>query len=285
MNSKLFIFFQHIAPQHLLSRSLGLLAASKKVGLKNFIIKKFIAKYGVNMAEALHPDAEDYVSFNDFFTRELKPGSRPIADAQNAIACPADGLVSACGNIEKGKLLQAKGKQFSLLNLLGGDNKRAQVFEEGNFATVYLSPKDYHRVHMPLSGTLTEMVFIPGKLFSVNQTTSENIPELFARNERVVCIFETEVGPMAVILVGAMIVASIETVWAGQIAPSKQKLYVEDYSQHHPPIHIAKGDEIGRFKLGSTALVLFGPGVMQWSETTEENASIRMGETLGTLRT
>jgi phosphatidylserine decarboxylase len=277
----MFIFFQHIAPQHLLSRFIGLFAASRKRGLKNFIINKFIARYGVNMHEALHTDAEDYLSFNDFFTRELKPGSRPIVEADNAIVCPADGVISACGNIEAGKLLQAKGKQFSLVNLLGGSSQRAQPFEEGNFATVYLSPKDYHRVHMPLSGTLKEMVFIPGKLFSVNQKTSENIPELFARNERVVCIFDTDIGPMAVILVGAMIVASIETVWAGQIAPSKQAMYATDFSEQHPPIQITKGDEVGRFKLGSTAIVLFGPGVMHWSENTQDNASVRMGEILG----
>lgn len=281
MNSRLFIFLQHIAPQHLISRLIGKLAMSKKRGLKNTFINKFIRQYDVNMSEAVHGDTEDYASFNDFFTRELKPGSRPIAEADNAIACPADGLISACGDIESDRLLQAKGMHFSLTNLLGGDSQRAQVFEEGNFATVYLSPKDYHRVHMPFSGTLKEMIFIPGKLYSVNQTTGENIPELFAINERVVCIFDTEIGPMAVILVGAMIVASIETVWAGQIAPSKQTLYTTDYSNQQPPIHIAKGEEVGRFKLGSTAIVLFGPGVMQWSENTKENTPVRMGQALG----
>lgn len=281
MPPSLFIFFQKIAPQHLLSRLIGKVAASTNPALKNFIVKKFIAQYAVNMTEAKNPKAEDYTSFNDFFTRELKPGSRAIAQAHDAIVCPADGAISALGGINNGSLLQAKGKSFSLLNLLGGDNERARPFAEGQFATVYLSPKDYHRVHMPVSGTLTEMVFIPGKLFSVNQTTSENIPELFARNERVVCIFTTALGPMAVVLVGAMIVASIETTWAGVIAPSKNKMFTRDYRSEKNEIHIEKGQEMGRFKLGSTAIVLFGPGVMAWSQDQTAGTVVRMGEQIG----
>ena len=281
MTKFLFILFQHIVPQHLLSRLVGLLAASEVQGLKNFIIKKFIAKYKVNMDEALHTDAEDFSSFNDFFTRELKAGQRPIVELENAVVCPADGVISAIGDIESGQLLQAKGKQFSLKGLVGGDPKVAELFEAGNFATVYLSPKDYHRVHMPCAGTLQKMIFVPGKLFSVNQTTSENIDELFARNERVVCIFDTEFGPMALILVGAMIVASIETVWAGQVAPSKQKLTTTDYSQQQPPIHIEKGLEAGRFKLGSTAIVLFGPGIADWQTDLTPGSEVQMGQQLG----
>ncbi|MDC0598279.1 archaetidylserine decarboxylase [Gammaproteobacteria bacterium] len=283
MKKVLFIFLQHIVPQHLLSRLIGFFAASKNLTLKNIIIKKFIAKYNVNMSEALHSDPEYYSCFNDFFTRELKPGYRTVAESQNAIVCPADGAISAIGTIECDQLLQAKGKLFSLLNLLGGDEEIAQVFENGNFATVYLSPKDYHRVHMPFAGTLKKMIFIPGKLFSVNQVTSENIPDLFARNERAVCIFDTELGPMAVILVGAMIVAGIETVWAGQVAPTHQKLYMNDYSQQQPPIHLEKGLEVGRFKLGSTAIVLFGPNVMRWSDELETNSAVQMGQKIGTL--
>lgn len=283
MKKRLFIFFQYLVPQHLLSRFLGLFAKNTGRSLKNLIINQFIKKYGVNMDEALLPDADDYASFNDFFSRELKPGARLIDESKNAIVSPADGVISAIGNIESGRLIQAKARTFSLLNLLGGVPERALVFEEGNFATVYLAPKDYHRVHMSFAGSLKEMVFVPGKLFSVNQTTSENIPELFARNERVVCIFETDIGPMAVILIGAMIVASIETVWAGQVAPSTQKLYTNDFRGRQPPVHIEKGLEMGRFKLGSTVILLFGPGAIEWQSSLAPDSSVQMGQQIASV--
>jgi phosphatidylserine decarboxylase len=284
MKNQLFIFFQHLAPQHLLSRCFAIFAASTNPKLKNFIIKRFIRKYKVNMNEAIHSEAEDYNSFNDFFTRQLKTESRIINEANDAIVSPADGIISAIGNIQSGELIQAKGKYFSLVDLLGGNEETAEVFDAGNFVTIYLSPKDYHRVHLPFSGTLRQMIFIPGKLFSVNQTTSENIPNLFARNERVICIFETEIGPMAVILVGAMIVASIETVWAGQVAPSSQQQYLTEYSERQAPIHIEKGLEMGRFKLGSTVILLFGPGLMNWESPLMTNASIQVGQKIGTTK-
>ena len=207
---------------------------------------------------------------------------RPIESETYSIVCPVDGAVSAIGNIEVEQIFQAKGKSFSLPALLGGDQKLADSFHGGKFATLYLSPRDYHRIHMPLTGTLEEMIYIPGKLFSVNQTTAENIDELFARNERVVCIFKTTIGPMAVILVGAMIVASIETVWAGQVAPSKLTKHSERY-QEHAPITIRRGEEMGRFKLGSTAIVLFPANVMSWETSLQTESTIQLGQKLGEI--
>lgn len=277
----LFIMFQHLVPQHLLSRLAGKLANATTPWLKNMMIKRFIQHYGVNMAEALQSEPEDYACFNDFFTRALKPGARIIADADNALVSPADGVVSAAGNITGDQLFQAKGKNFSLTALLGGSEAMANAFLDGNFVTVYLSPKDYHRVHMPCGGTLQKMLYIPGKLFSVNQTTSENIDDLFARNERVVCLFDTDAGPLAVILVGAMIVAGIETVWSGQVAPAAHGISETDYTSQQPAIQLAGGEEMGRFKLGSTVILLSGPGAVKWQQSLEENTPLQMGEKIG----
>jgi phosphatidylserine decarboxylase len=276
----LFIFFQHIVPHHFLSRCVGMLAASKIAFLKNLLIRLFIKKYQVNLAEAEIKSAEEFSCFNDFFTRKLEADARPINSQANAIICPVDGTVSAIGDIEIEQIFQAKGKSFSLSALLGGDQKLSDKFHGGKFATLYLSPRDYHRIHMPLTGTLEEMIYIPGKLFSVNQTTAENIDELFAKNERVVCIFNTDIGPMAVILVGAMIVASIETVWAGQVAPSKLEKHVEHYHEH-APITIRRGEEMGRFKLGSTAIVLLPANIMSWDASLQAANSIQLGQKIG----
>lgn len=276
-----FILLQHLLPQHLLSRLTGRLAASEQPWLKNLLIQRFIQHYGVNMAEAEHGAAADYASFNAFFTRALKPGARPQASATNAVLCPADGAISAIGNIHDDSIFQAKGHDYSLTTLLGGDSRRAQPFRGGHFATIYLSPKDYHRVHSPLAGTLQEMVYVPGKLFSVNQRTADAIPGLFARNERAVCLFDTAQGPMAVILVGAMIVAAIETVWAGRVAPAPHGLRINSYRQHSPAIQLAAGAELGRFLLGSTAIVLFGPGSVHWDTALATGSAVRMGQVLG----
>lgn len=284
MKDRLFILLQHLLPHHLLSRLVGLVAASRITWLKNPLIRGFIRVYGVNMAEAEHSDAEDYPSFNAFFTRALKTGARPLSEDPRAVLCPADGTISAIGDIRDDSIFQAKGHDYSLTTLLGGDSLRAQPFRHGSFATIYLSPKDYHRVHCPLAGTLKEMIYIPGRLFSVNQTTAEAIPGLFARNERAVCLFETPQGPMAVVLVGAMIVAAIETVWAGQVAPAPHGLQASDYRRHSPPVQLATGAELGRFRLGSTAIVLFGPDCVNWREGLSICSDVRMGETLGRLR-
>lgn len=274
----LFITFQHIVPQHLLSRSVGYLAASENTFVKNTFIKNFAAKYQINMAEALEENPLAYKSFNDFFTRALKPNARPIASDSKAIISPADGAISQIGAITADKIFQAKGHDYSVTTLLGGNEQRAAAFVGGQFATVYLSPKDYHRVHMPFMGKLTQMIYVPGDLFSVNTTTAENVPNLFARNERVVCLFDTEVGQMAVVLVGAMIVAGIATAWAGNLAPQGKNVITTNYDGS---ITLKKGDELGCFYLGSTAIVLFGANVMQWRDGLSATNPVRMGEAMG----
>ncbi len=281
IKQRLFIFMQYILPHHTLSRLIGRLAECQTAWFKNRLIAWFIKRYQVNMSEALLEDPSAYRHFNDFFTRSLKEDARPLDNSEKAVLSPADGAISQLGSIEHGRIFQAKGHSFSLLELLGGDAERAAPFMGGSFSTVYLSPKDYHRVHMPLTGILREMVYIPGRLFSVNQTTAENVPELFARNERVACIFDTEQGPMAVVLVGAMIVASIETVWAGQVTPPLRSLRTYDYSQAaRQPITLEKGAELGRFKLGSTAIVLFGPNHVAWDDALQETSAVQVGQRL-----
>lgn len=276
---QLFLASQHLAPHHLVSRLMGALADSRAPGLKNAMISRFVRRYGVNMSEALIEDPLAYPSFNDFFTRALKPDARPLDDDPANVLSPADGAISQLGPIRQGRIFQAKGHSFGLTSLLGGDPERAAPFEEGDFSTIYLSPRDYHRVHMPVTGVLREMVHVPGRLFSVNPLTAGHVPELFARNERVVCIFDTEFGPMALVLVGAMIVASIETVWAGLVAPQKRVVRSTRYD-HADPVVLERGAEMGRFKLGSTVIVLFGRDRIRWLDTPSVRGPIRMGETL-----
>ncbi|CBL45471.1 Phosphatidylserine decarboxylase proenzyme [gamma proteobacterium HdN1] len=267
---------QYILPHHLLSRSAGLLAECQWPLVKDALIRSFTSAFPVNMSEAQQENPFAYASFNDFFTRALKPDARPIAET--GIVCPADGAISQLGKIDDELIFQAKGHSYTLTQLLGGDTQRAEPFRNGEFATVYLSPRDYHRVHMPYAGRLTEMIYVPGKLFSVNQRTSEHVPALFARNERVVAIFETDLGPMAVVLVGAMIVASIETVWAGLVTPPKRKLHLTRYTGEHAKISLARGEEMGRFKLGSTAIILFPKGQIRWDESLRAGTPVRMGQ-------
>ena len=280
----LFILLQYLVPQQLFTRFIGLFGASTFGPWKNLMIRCFIRSYDVDMSQAEQPDYRAYSSFNDFFTRALRPGVRPIAGGTDGrtVVSPADGTVSAIGRIEGGRLFQAKGRDFSLLQLLGGSRERAAPFENGRFATIYLSPRDYHRVHMPLAGTLRETVFIPGRLFSVNQATAESIPGLFARNERLVCLFDSAAGPMAVILVGAMIVGSIETVWEGEAARAPA-VRSRDYRASEPRIGLDTGAELGRFKMGSTVIVLFGPAAVDWSARLGPLSQIEMGQELGTL--
>ena len=282
MRQRLFILSQYLLPHHLLSRLIGYAADCRAAWFKNRLIGWFAKQYQVDMSEAQIEDLNAFEHFNAFFTRALKPGARPLEQSPGAVLCPADGAVSQLGKIEHGRVFQAKGHSFSLVELLGGDSERAKPFMGGAFATIYLSPKDYHRVHMPLAGTLTEMVYVPGRLFSVNQSTAENVPELFARNERVVCLFDTERGPMAVVLVGAMIVASIETVWAGLVTPPKRSLKTFRYDEAaRAPIVLDKGAELGRFKLGSTAIVLFGADQVQWAQELAAGSPVQMGQLLG----
>ena len=278
---KLFIFFQYCLPQHLLSRLTGALADCQLVLVKNFLIRLFIRYYKVNMEEAQRQHAEDYVCFNDFFTRQLREGARPLSKLANAVISPVDGSVSAAGKIDQDQIFQAKGKSFSLQALLGGDAEMAALFRQGNFATLYLAPRDYHRIHMPFAGSLQKMTYVPGKLFSVNQNTADNIDELFARNERAVCLFQTAIGPMAVILVGALIVAGIETSWHGQVAPAKQK-FTESYSADSA-VELGRGEEMGLFKLGSTVILLFPEESIHWSDGLQKGASVRLGQSIGNV--
>jgi len=276
----LFVIFQHLVPHHLLSRCTGWLAQLRQpIWLKNWVIQRFVRHFKVNMAEAAEPDPARYASFNDFFTRPLREGARQIGDAD--IVCPADGAISQMGRIQENLLFQAKGRYFSAEELLGGDLERAQLFYGGNFATIYLSPKDYHRVHMPVAGRLTATCYIPGRLFSVNGTTAQSVDRLFARNERLVCYFETAAGPMAMILVGAMVVAGIETVWSGQVAPPPRLPATTDFLSLPEPVELAKGEEMGRFKLGSTVILLFPKDAMSWDASCSAASPTRLGEALG----
>jgi phosphatidylserine decarboxylase len=283
MRDRLFIIMQYLLPQHLLSRLAGRVADCRWTWLKNAFINWFVDRYQVDMSEAVEEDPTAFRCFNDFFTRALKDGARPLDTDANAVLCPADGAISQLGTIAHGRIFQAKGQSFSALELLGGNPEHAALFQGGQFATVYLSPRDYHRVHMPLGGELREMTYVPGKLFSVNRNTAENVPELFARNERVVCLFDTDAGPMAVVLVGAMIVASVETPWAGLVAPPRRQLRTEHYGQAVPALD--RGAEMGRFKLGSTAIILFGPGRTRWTESLQAGDAVRMGQRMGDLVT
>lgn len=278
----IFIALQYLLPQHTLSRWVGKLAQSRWVRTKNFLIKAFATHFVVDMSEAVEEDLTQYENFNAFFTRALKPGARPICEAENAIACPADGAVSEIGTIELGSVMQAKGQYYSLISLLGGDAGLTNVLMGGKFLTVYLSPRDYHRVHMPVAGRLVKMTYVPGQLFSVNQTTANNVPGLFARNERLVCEFEADFGRFAVVLVGAMIVASIETVWAGEVAPIRPRLHSVNYVEASE-ILLQKGEEMGRFKLGSTAIILFPENTVEWQQALSNGSAVRMGQAIGQL--
>jgi phosphatidylserine decarboxylase len=279
MKDKLFIASQYLLPHHLLSRLVGRLAACDMPWLKNLLIRSFMRKFDIQLDEAERSSHQQYTSFNDFFTRALKEGARPIDTTAGVIPSPVDGAVSQLGKIEQGQIFQAKGQSYSLTDLLGGDRERARPFMGGEFATLYLSPRDYHRVHMPFTGTLREMVYIPGALFSVNQTTAENVPGLFARNERLVAIFDTESGPVAMVLVGAMIVAAIETVWAGRIAPPPKGVQVTDY-QNPQPVTLNLGDEMGRFLLGSTVILCYPPDTIEWDEELASGSPVQMGKSI-----
>ncbi|WP_299580674.1 archaetidylserine decarboxylase [uncultured Microbulbifer sp.] len=280
MNPKLFTTLQYLTPQHALSRAAGWLANTPIKSIKDPFTRWFVDKYGVDMQEAKETDYTAYRTFNDFFTRELKEGVRPVVSGEQSLACPADGAISQLGGIHNGRVFQAKGHDYSLLELVGGNPELAAQFNDGHFATVYLSPKDYHRVHMPIDGTLRSMTYVPGQLFSVNTVTAENVPRLFARNERLVCVFDTAAGPMAMILVGAMIVAGIETVWAGQVTPHTRTVRTTDY-QEKASVYLRKGEEMGRFKLGSTVIMLFGADQVRWLDSLEAESPVQMGEHFG----
>lgn len=281
LGDRLKAWLQYPLPHHLISRGTHRLTRIRHPGFKHWFITAFAGHFGVDMSEAADPDFNSYVHFNAFFTRALRPDARPVAVGARDVACPVDGAVSQIGPIEAGRVFQAKGQSFTALELLGGDAAAAEPFAQGQFTTLYLSPRDYHRIHMPLDGTLKRMVHVPGRLFSVNPATTRAVPRLFARNERVACLFDTPAGPMALVMVGALNVASIETVWAGEVTPPQRpRVQGWDYAGE---IQLAKGAEVGRFNMGSTVILLFGKGRIRWEESYQPATSVRMGRKLATL--
>jgi phosphatidylserine decarboxylase len=267
-------------PHHLLSALMRRLTRIRWRPYKNRQIRWFAHRYNVNLDEAAEPEATAYDSFNHFFTRALKDGARPVCGGAHDIACPADGRISQIGTIRAGRIIQAKGHDYSVHELLGGDRALSERFTTGGFATIYLSPRDYHRVHMPVAGRLRRMLHVPGRLFSVAPHTVRAVPRLFARNERVAAVFDTEYGPLAVVLVGALFVGSIETVWAGTLTPPGARRVT---SREYPDdgINLARGEELGRFNMGSTVILLCGGGTSTWDTTLQADTAVRVGQRLG----
>lgn len=268
-----------LLPQHLLAAGMYHLARCQWRPLKNRLIRFVARRYQVDLGEAAQPDPAAYASFNAFFTRTLRADARPVDSAPEALVSPADGRVNQAGEIRDGRLLQAKGHDFGLEALLAGDRALAAQFQGGRFATIYLSPRDYHRVHMPLAGTLQRMDFVPGELYSVSDATTQLVPGLFARNERVISLFDTEAGPLALILVGAIFVGSMETVWAGEVRAPGRTPTRWTYSDGPA---LAKGAEMGRFNMGSTVILLLPPGAVEWLDLAP-GRPVRLGERIGRL--
>ena len=277
MSDRLAVLPQYALPKRALTTLAGKFASARLGGLTTSVIRWFVGRYNVNMAEAANPDIASYTSFNDFFTRALKPGARPLASAD--LICPVDGAISQFGPIAKDQVFQAKGHTYSTTALVGGDAAAAARFDNGHFATLYLSPRDYHRIHMPCAGELTRMVHVPGDLFSVNPTTARGVPGLFARNERVVCFFESAQGPFVLVLVGATIVGSMATVWHGQVNPPRTgTLRQWDYAKGQ--VSLQQGEEMGRFLLGSTVVMLFPQGPLQFNPQWAPMRAIQLGEAM-----
>ncbi|MBN9625707.1 MAG: phosphatidylserine decarboxylase [Acidovorax sp. SCN 65-28] len=277
MSDRLAVLPQYLLPKQALTTLAGKFASARLGGLTTSVIRWFVGRYNVNMAEAANPDIASYTSFNDFFTRALKPGARPLAQAD--LICPVDGAISQFGPIAKDQVFQAKGHTYSTTALVGGDAAAAARFDNGHFATLYLSPRDYHRIHMPCAGELTRMVHVPGDLFSVNPTTARGVPGLFARNERVVCFFESAQGPFVLVLVGATIVGSMATVWHGQVNPPRTGVLRQwDYAKGQ--VSLQQGEEMGRFLLGSTVVMLFPQGPLQFNPQWSPTRPIQLGEAM-----
>ena len=270
----------YLLPHHAVSRLTLRLTRIRTPWFKNAFIRWFAGHYRVNWDEALHQQPEDFAHFNAFFTRELAPGMRPVEGDEHTVVSPADGHISQLGPIDADTVFQAKGHSFSVTELLGGDQEAAGLFRDGSFATVYLSPRDYHRLHMPLAGRLQKTLYVPGRLFSVAPHTTRVVPRLFARNERLVAIFDTCAGPMAMVLVGAINVAAIETVWAGLVTPPhRRRIETADFID--ADITLERGAEMGRFNMGSTVILLFGKNAVHWQTALAAEAPVRMGMAIG----
>lgn len=278
MSERLFVILQYLLPKQALTQFAGWVASVQDVRFTPRLIRWFVGRYHVNMTEALDPDITSYPSFNAFFTRALRDGARPLADAD--FICPVDGAISQFGAIEQDQIFQAKGHRYSSTALVGGDRTLATQFDNGSFATLYLSPRDYHRIHMPCDGRLMRMVYVPGDLFSVNPTTARGVPGLFARNERVVCVFETAFGPFVLVLVGATIVGSMATVWHGVVNPPRTRK-VREWHYNDQSIMLKKGEEMGRFLLGSTVVMLFPTGAMNFNTAWAPTGIVSLGESMG----
>ncbi len=278
MFDRLAVLPQYLLPKKLVTQLAGRFASAELDGVTQAAISRFVAHYGVDMSEAAEPDITRYASFNDFFTRALRAGARPLADAD--YVCPVDGAISQFGAIERDQIFQAKGHHYSTCALLAGDTALAAEFEHGQFATIYLSPKDYHRIHMPCAGRLQRMVYVPGDLFSVNPTTARAVPGLFARNERVVSLFDTARGPFVLVLVGATIVGSMATVWHGVVTPPRPG-EIKRWDYTNQPVELAKGAEMGRFLLGSTVVLLWPKGTLKFNPEWAPGGAVRMGEAMG----
>lgn len=278
MSDRLAVLPQYLLPKQALTVLAGKLAGAEAGGLTTRVIRWFVGRYGVNMAEAANPDIASYKSFNEFFTRPLREGARPQADTD--FLCPVDGAISQFGAIDRDQIFQAKGHRYSTTALVGGDRELAAKFADGSFATLYLSPRDYHRIHMPCDGRLTRMIYVPGALFSVNPTTARGVPGLFARNERVVCVFESAFGPFVLTLVGATIVGSMATVWHGLVNPPRHGV-LREWRYDDQQIVLKKGEEMGRFLLGSTVVMLFPKKTLNFNPDWTSTRAIRMGEAMG----
>ena len=277
MSDQLAVIPQYLMPKLAMTRLAGLVASAEWGAFTTWIIKRFVKRYNVNMSEAAHADPAHYKSFNEFFTRSLKDDARPLASSE--WVCPVDGAISQCGTIEHDQIFQAKGHHYSTRALVGGDATLAAQFQNGQFATLYLSPRDYHRIHMPIAGKLLRMIHVPGDSFSVNPTTARGVPGLFARNERVVCEFETEKGPMVLVLVGATIVGSMATVWHGQVNPPRPGT-VREWQYDSQDVRLQKGEEMGRFLLGSTVVMLFPQNSIQFPSDWISTRPLQMGEAM-----
>ena len=280
MSDRRAVLPQYVLPKQALTSFAGWVASHQRGWVTTEIIRRFVLKYRVNMDEAADSDIASYLSFNDFFTRALKPGARPIAAAD--LVSPVDGAISQFGPIVKDQLFQAKGHSYSTTAVVGGDSALAAAYQDGSFATLYLSPRDYHRIHMPCDGRLSRMIYVPGELFSVNPITARGVPGLFARNERVVCVFESARGPFVLILVGATIVGSMATVWHGVVNPPRGKVVREWHYPDEPTsaIRLKQGEEMGRFLLGSTVVMLFPKGPLQFNRDWAPGRAIRLGEAM-----
>ena len=277
MSDQLAVIPQYLMPKLAMTRLAGLVASAEWGAVTTWVIKRFVKRYNVNMNEAAHADPAHYKSFNEFFTRPLKDGVRPLSRSE--WVCPVDGAISQCGAIERDQIFQAKGHHYSTRALVGGDAALAAQFQNGQFATLYLSPRDYHRIHMPMAGKLLRMIHVPGDLFSVNPTTARGVPGLFARKERVVCEFETEKGPMVLVLVGATIVGSMATVWHGQVNPPRPGT-VREWRYESQDVRLQKGEEMGRFLLGSTVVMLFPENSLRFPDDWLSTRQLQMGEAM-----